>query len=71
MWGELIFSEFSGGKAKKRGETKKLKSHRGKKRGGRFKKIKNLVGGTNPGGHYEVIKSPDFLLIKRGNDKKS
>jgi len=38
MGGTLIFSEFSGGKAKKRGETKKLKSHRGKKRGGDLKK---------------------------------
>ena len=39
IWGELRFSEFSGGKAKKRGGgTKKLKSRRGKKEGGNVKK---------------------------------
>ena len=48
--GELTFSEFSGGRAKKRGETKKLKSRRGGE-GGNVKNSR-IWWGTDPGGPY-------------------
>ena len=56
-------------KAKKKGGTKKFWNMVGDKKEGRIKIFGILVGGTNPGGHYELNCIKIIQIIKTIGDK--